>query len=81
MPRPTHGEIAFVSIPNLVRRIRSKLERDGTKVVVSWGRNYWYVQDLTKDRALSDHKDPESLGRARGVLRDWERLVNDGTEG
>lgn len=72
-----------VTMRALVQRINRALRADDEQLKKYRGGRWqsdlgdWYRLDFNRNRIMERHVDPEALGRKLGVLRDYERLVED----
>jgi hypothetical protein len=72
-----------VSMGALVQRINRKLKQDeevlhktkGARALIDLGD--YYVRNWRTPNIVDDHVDPEVLGREMGVLKEYERVVEE----
>ena len=72
-----------VTMRAVIQRINRALQSEdrmlravrGARAKIEFGD--YYILDTRRNFSLDTHVDPEALGRELGVLKDYERLVDD----
>ena len=83
MGKRGQGEKVPVTMRALIQRINRKLASDNemlrrTRGQASVDLGVYHVIDVSKNAVVGKDIDPEAYGRDLGVLKPWERLVDEG---
>jgi hypothetical protein len=82
MPKTKTGGVP-VSMRAVIARINRKLKPDDQMLKITRGQRAWldlgkyYVINFNRNFVVDHHVDPETEARELGVLKDYERVIDD----